>query len=155
MGATEYPEDAITSVQMGDSPSIDAFSRSRVSAPQHIFDVNFVYDLQPLQFEAITAESGATVTHSATDSHALMTFSSTPTGGKAYMQSYQQFRYQSGRSQLIFSTFNFKETMANTLKFVGYGDRSNGVFLEQDGSTVQLKIYSTTNNGNEGYSIHS
>ena len=59
MGATEYPEDAIASVQMGDSPSIDAFSRSRVSAPQHIFDVNFVYDLQPLQFEAITAESGA------------------------------------------------------------------------------------------------
>jgi hypothetical protein len=39
--------------------------------------------------------------------------------------------------------------MANTLKFVGYGDRSNGIFLEQDGSTVQVKIYSDTSNGNQ------
>lgn len=144
MGATEYPEDAIASVQMGDSPSVDAFSRIRVSNPTHLYDSNFVYTLQTLTQEQITAESGAAVTHDATNSCALMTFSSTPTGGKAYMQSYENFRYQSGRSQLIYLTFNFIETMANVRKFVGYGNQTNGIFLEQDGTTVQFKIYSDT-----------
>ena len=135
--------------RMGDSPSIDAFGRGRVSAPVYVYESNFVYTLNTLTQEAITAESGATVTHDATNSCALMTFSSTPTGGKAYLQTFEQFRYQSGRSHLIYMTFNFIETKANTLKFVGYGDRYDGIFLEQSGSTVQMKIYSTTANATE------
>lgn len=131
------------------SPAIDAFSRWRVSDPVHLFDSNFVYNLQTLTQEQITAEAGATIAHDATNSCALMTFAGTPTGGKAYMQSYQYFRYQSGRSQLILMTFNFIETKANTLKFVGYGDRDNGIFLEQSGTTVQFKIYSNTDAASE------
>ena len=136
-------------VELSDSPSIDAFSRLRVSNPVHLYDSNFTYTLNTLTQEAITAESGASITHDATNSCALMTFSSTPTGGKAYMQSYQNFRYQSGRSHLIFMTFNFIEPKTNVLKFVGYGNRSNGVFLEQSGSTIQFKIYSTTDEASE------
>jgi len=136
-------------IQAADSPSIDAFQRWRISNPTHLFDSNFVYNLQPLTQEAVTAQSGATVAHDATNSCALMTFSSTPTGGKAYIQSYEYFRYQSGRSQLVYMTFNFIEPKANTLKFVGYGDRDNGIFLEQSGTTTQVKIYSNTDNASE------
>ena len=136
-------------VSVGDSPSRDAFGRMRSSDPVHLHDSNFTYNLSPLTQEAVTAESGATVTHDATNSCATMTFSATPTGGKAYMQSYEYFRYQSGRSQLIYMTFNFIEPKANTLKFVGYGDRSNGIFLEQSGTTTQVKIYSNTDKASQ------
>ena len=136
-------------IKIGNSSSLDAFSRLRISNPTHVYDANFVYSLDTLTQEAIVAESGATVAHDATNSCALMTFSSTPTGGKAYLQSFEHFRYQSGRSQLIYMTFNFVETKANTLKFIGYGDRSNGIFLEQSGSVAQVKIYSTTDTASE------
>ena len=136
-------------IELSNSPSADAFSRLRVSNPTHLYDSNFVYTLNTLTQEQITAESGATITHDATNSCALMTFSSTPTGGKAYMQSYENFRYQSGRSHLIFMTFNFIEPKTNVLKFVGYGNRSNGIFLEQSGSTIQFKIYSNTDQASE------
>lgn len=139
----------VAQIRAADSPSIDSFSRWRVSEPNYIFDTNFQYDLQPLVFEAVTAQTGATVTHDATNRNALMTFSSTPTGGSAYMQTYEWFRYQAGRSQLILLTFNFIENVANTKKFVGYGDGNNGIQLELNGTTAQVTLYSDTAKGDE------
>lgn len=60
-------------IRADDSASIDAFSRWRTSEPNYVFDTNFQYDLQPLVFQAITAESGATVAHETTERSALMT----------------------------------------------------------------------------------
>ena len=116
-----------SSVAIMGGPNVDAFSRLRVSSPSYVFDGQLTYDLQPLLFEQITAQSGATIAHDATNRMALMTFSSTPTGGKAIMQTYEHFRYTSGRSQLVFLTFNFKEGVANTLKFAGYSDGTEGI----------------------------
>lgn len=65
----------------GDTAVIDAFGRLRVSAPEYVFDAQLTYDLQPLLYEQVTAQSGATITHDATNRCALMTFASTPTGG--------------------------------------------------------------------------
>jgi hypothetical protein len=80
---------------------------------------------------------------------ALMTFSSTPTGGKAYMQSFEYFRYQPGKSQLVFVTFNMIETKADTLKFVGYSDGSNGIEFQLNGTTKQITLYSDSSNGDQ------
>jgi hypothetical protein len=77
-----------------------------------------------------------------------MTFSSTPTGGKAYMQTYEYLPYQPGRSQLAFVTFNMISGVANTLKFAGYSDGVNGVEFQLDGTTKQFKLYSGTSSGN-------
>jgi hypothetical protein len=77
-----------------------------------------------------------------------MTFSSTPTGGKAYMQSYEYLPYQPGRSQLIFVTFNMFAGVANTLKFAGYSDGVNGIEFQLDGTTKQFTLYSGTASGN-------
>src|SRR6056297_3884651 len=71
-----------------DSALGDAFSRLRVSNPAGVFDGQMTYDLQPLLFEQITAETGASIAHSATDRLATLTFASTPTGGVARMQSF-------------------------------------------------------------------
>lgn len=133
----------------GDSAAMDAFQRLRVGTPTFVFDAQLTYNLAPLLYEQITNGSGATVTHDATNRTALMTFSSTATGGKAYMQTYEHFRYQPGRSQSIFLTFNFIETKANVLKFAGYSDGTNGIELQQNGSTVQFALLTGTSHGNE------
>lgn len=139
----------IVNIRASDSASIDAFSRWRVSEANYVFDTNFEYDLQPLVLEAITAESGATVTHDSTNRNVLFTTSSTPADGKAYMQTYEHFRYQAGRSQLALLTFNFIETEPNTVKFVGYSNGSNGIELQQSESTVRIALLSDTAKGDE------
>lgn len=136
-------------VSLSDGASIDAFSRLRISQPQGLFDTQFTYNLSDLTFEAITSGSGASVTHDATNRNALMTFSSTPTGGKAYMQSYEYIPYQPGKSQSAFITFNMNGGVANIVKFAGLSDGTNGVEFQMNGITPQFEIFSGTGVGNQ------
>lgn len=132
-----------------DDHHIDAFGRLRVSNPTLIFESQFIYNLLPLLYEQITLNTGAAITHDATNRHAVMTFASTPTGGKAFMQTYSYHRYQPGKSQQISLSFNFIEQVANCLKFVGYSDGVNGIEFQNDGTTNRFIIYSGTSNGNQ------
>jgi hypothetical protein len=136
-------------VTITDSANLDAFSRLRVSNPLILHNSQFTYDLAPVIYEPITNGTGATVTFDSTNRCALLTFASTPTGGKAYMQSFEYLPYQPGRSQLIFITFNMLGGIANTLKFAGYSDGTNGIEFQLNGTTKQFVIYSGTSAGNE------
>jgi hypothetical protein len=138
-----------TAVSIKDSANLDAFSRLRVSNPLILHNSQFTYDLAPLIMEQITNGSGATVTYDSTNRCALMTFSSTPTGGKSYMQSYEYLPYQPGRSQLVFVTFNMVAAVANVLKFAGYSDGVNGIEFQLNGTTKQFTVYSGSSAGNE------
>jgi len=129
-----------SAVTIKDSANLDAFSRLRVSNPLILHHSQFTYDLAPLIMEQITLGTGATVTYDSTNRNALMTFSSTPTGGKAYMQSYEYLPYQPGRSQLIFVTFNMVAAVANTLKFAGYSDGVNGIEFQNNGTDNQFVV---------------
>ena len=128
---------------------LDAFSRLRVSNPTGVFDSQFTYDLHPLLYEQVTAETGAAIAHSSSNGDAVMTFADTPTGGKAFMQTYEHFRYQPGKSQQIFITFNTQGGVANVVKFAGYSDGTNGIEFQMNGTTPQFVIYSNTDNGNQ------
>jgi hypothetical protein len=136
-------------VSIKDSANLDSFSRLRISNPLTLFSAQLTYDLQPLLYEQITNGTGATIAHDTTNRDALLTFASTPTGGKAYMQSYEYLPYQPGKSQLIFVTFNMITSVANVLKFAGYSDGVNGIEFQNDGSVNQFIIYSGTSIGNE------
>ena len=136
-------------VSLKDSANLDAFSRLRVSNPLILHNSQFTYDLAPVIMEQIITGTGASITHDGTNRCALMTFASTPTGGKAYMQSYEYLPYQPGRSQLIFVTFNMIAAVANVLKFAGYSDGVNGIEFQLDGTTKQFVIYSASSAGNE------
>lgn len=139
-----------SAIRFEDSGSLDAFSRLRISSPKLIYDCQFTYDLQPLLVEQITAESGATISHDTTNRMALLSFSSTPINGVARMQTYEHFRYQPGRSQLVFITFNFLGGAANVLKFAGYSDyASNGIELQLTNTTAQLVLKSDTGSGDQ------
>jgi hypothetical protein len=135
-------------IGFSDSPNFDAFSRLRISNPLTLFNAQLTYDLAPLLFEQITNGTGSAITHDATNRYANMAFSSTPTGGKAYMQTYEYLPYQPGKSQLIFVTFNFVEGVPNVLKFAGYSDGVNGVEYQLNGTQKQFTLYSSTSNGN-------
>ena len=132
-----------------DSANLDAFSRLRISTPTTLFSSQFTYNLNTLLFEQITNGSGATITHNSTDRNALLTFSSTPTGGKAYMQSYEYIPYQPSKSQLIFITFNMIEDMPDVVKFAGLSDGNNGIEFQNIGTAYQFTIYSDTTLGDE------
>jgi hypothetical protein len=127
----------------------DAFSRIRVSAPQGLFDAQFTYDLQPLLFEQVITGSGASIGRDATNNQALMTFASTPTGGKAFMQSFEYIPYQPGRSQQAFVTFNMLGGVANVLKFAGLCDGTEGIQFQLEGTTPQLAILTAGTAGAE------
>jgi hypothetical protein len=136
-------------IALGDTASVDAFGRARVSSPEFVFDAQFTYDLQPLLYESLTAGSGATITHDATNRCALFTFASSPNTSQTYLQTYEHFRYQPGRSQQIFATFCFGSHVANVRKFVGYSDGTNGIEFQSNGAGFQWVIYSTTTAGNQ------
>lgn len=148
-GTSAIPFKQWTVGEFADTANVDAFSRLRVSNPTAVFDSQFTYDLQPTLFEQLTNGSGASVAHDSTERCALMTFSSTATGGQAYMQSYEHFRYQPLKSQLVAVTFNFIESTANVLKFAGYSDGSNGFEFQNDGTNNQFVLYSDTTNGDQ------
>jgi hypothetical protein len=149
----------VSQVSYRDSANLDAFSRLRVSTPQGLFDGQFTYNLLPLQFEPIMANGGAgvgTITHDPTDRCALMTFTGAGSGAMARLQSYEYVRYQPGRSQAAFITFNFVEAVADVLKFAGlssWGSTAagvgNGVEFQLNGTTKQFTIYSDTGAGDE------
>ena len=136
-------------INIGDGANLDAFSRVRVSNSVTLFDSQLTYGLNPLIYEQKVTGTGATLAHDATNRCALMTFASTPTGGTSYMQSYEYVPYQPSKSQLIFVTFNMREHITDCLKFAGYGDSTNGIFLESNGTDFQVKIYSGTSVGNQ------
>ena len=132
-----------------DSANIDAFSRLRVSNPTSVFDAQLTYDLQPTLFEQITNGTGATIAHDSTDRCALMTFASTPIGGETTMQTFEHFRYQPLKSQLVAVTFNFIESVADVVKYAGYSDGSNGFEFQNDGTNNSLNILSDSGAGDK------
>lgn len=136
-------------ISFKDGANLDSFSRLRISNPLTLFNAQMTYDLVPLLYEQITNGSGATITHDTTNRCALMTFSSTPTGGKSYMQSFEYLPYQPGKSQLVFVTFNMISGVPNVTKFAGLSDGTNGFEFQVANSTNQFTIYSASGNGNE------
>jgi hypothetical protein len=139
----------MSNVGFKDTVNFDAFGRLRVSQAHSLFESQFTYDLQPLLYEQFIAGSGAAISKDTTNNCALITFADTPDGGTAYMQTFEHFRYTSGKSQFVMLTFNMNGGAANTLKFVGYSDGIEGIEFRLNGTTPQFAILSTTAAGNQ------
>jgi len=146
-GYTGYTilDNAIT---IKDSPNLDAFSRLRISNPQTIFNSQFTYNLLPLLYEPITS-GGGSVAHNTTDRCANIGLTAAVATDKAYMQTFEYFPYQPGKSQLIFVTFNMEGQAVDATKFAGYSDGNNGVEFQITGTNVQFVIYSDTSAGDD------
>ena len=130
--------------EYGDTPSIDAFDRLRVSNPYTLFDSKQLHDKQPLFWdEALNGTS--TSVHLSADACTEMSVSTT--GDYVIRQTKQRFNYQPAKSQLCLFTFH-TEVDSGVRKRVGqftndggaYTDAFNGIFFEISGSNVSWNI---------------
>ena len=135
VGGTQYSHILIGA---GDSASIDAFSRLRVSDPQTLFDSKQIFDNQPAFWnEAETSGSGTSTAHSV--NRASTTLSVTAdTAGTRVRQTYRRFNYQPGKSQLIFQTFSMMDSTTGITKRLGYFDDNNGIFLQSKDGVMSI-----------------
>lgn len=125
-------------ISAADGPSIDAFSRWRISSPETIFESQMQYDDQPLVWETKTEGAGSTL--NIDDESALEMTVGTTSGDSVIRQTFQYFRYQPGKSQMILITGNMGEAKDNVLKRIGYFDGYDGLFFEQDGYTLNVVV---------------
>ena len=138
-----------STVRFADTPNFDAFSRLRVSQAHSLFDSQFTYDLQPLLWEQITSGAGASISYNTTNNAANLTLTAASVGQYAILQTFEHFRYTSGKGQLILQTFNFGGTDANVLSIVGYSDGTDGIEFQANGTTLRFQLKSSTDLGTE------
>jgi hypothetical protein len=115
--------------------NVDAFGRLRTSGPYTLFDSQNRYAKNDL-FDETTA-TGGTVTYDANASTVLLNVT-TSSGSSVVRQSYRSFSYQPGKSLLSLNTFVMDAAKANVRTRVGYFNEQNGVFLERNGTTINI-----------------
>lgn len=127
-------------------PQDDAFGRARTSEPFTLGDYKHLYSIDP-DFVDVCSGTGATVSFSINQAAAILQ-SGVSTNGYAIHQTKRYHHYMPGKSQLIFSSFNFGEAQQNVIKRTGYFDDRDGIYFEQD-QTGQLNfvIRSNVNSG--------
>lgn len=116
--------------------NFDAFQRLRASNPITLFDCQLQYNLQPLLFQTYTTGGGgSTCTHLPNESAAQLAVAAVA-DSRVLRQTWRYFRYQPGKSQLIFMTTVLGAGATGVTKRVGYYDDDNGIFLERNGATA-------------------
>ena len=112
----------------------DAFGRLRVSNPVTVFDAQNRY-VDGEQFSSDNSGSGG-VTYNANSSN--FTLSVSGNGDEVVRQAKRVTLYQPGKSLLIMNTFAMNTPTNNLRQRVGYFTAQNGIFLEADGTTINI-----------------
>lgn len=124
----------VVQVQAGGAGS-DAFGRLRTSTPLTLFDSSHRYRDNNLW----TTSSGVSATTAFDANAGLVTLNTTTASGSSIVRETTKcFSYQPGKSLLVMSTFVMNTAKANLRQRVGYYGASNGMFLEQDGTTISF-----------------
>ncbi len=120
----------VMNVAFGDSPSVDAFSRLRVSNPDTLMEAKFHYDKNPQQWDELVANGGTAVLDQ-DESTILMTATAT-NASRVIRQHHGYHPYEPGKSQFMSETFVLGTADADVDKMVGYFDDNDGIFLRVD-----------------------
>ena len=124
----------------GASPaSNDAFGRLRVSNPLTLFDSFHRYNDNG---KINTYTNGTASATANTDAGLIECSVGTASGDAVYRESTRVFAYQPGKSLQILTTFVMAPGKTNLRQRIGYFDTNNGVFLEQNGTTLYFRIRS-------------
>ena len=124
--------DGSIAITMGNSVTVDAFSRLRVSNPYNQFGAFNEYKINPFNYITATAGTG-TATLSTTTKLVTLATGGTVANARAVIQSRAYMRYVPGRSQFVAQTSVFgTQPKAGCVKRVGYYEDRNGLFLQWD-----------------------
>lgn len=122
----------------------DAFGRVRISEPFTLGDYKHSFYLNP-EFINVVSGAGSTVYHDKNQSAAILQVG-VASGAYAIHQTRQYHPYAPGKSQLIYSSINFRGSKPNNIKRSGYFDDYNGIFFEVDqNENVNFVIRSDVN----------
>lgn len=122
-----------------DSPSLDAFSRLRVSNPTTLFESKQIFNDQELFWSF--SFTNATSSYLQIQASTILTVSGT-SGSNAIKQSRQRLNYQPGKSLMIMQTFVMGTGVSNLSRKVGYFDDENGLFFQQISSSLTFVLRS-------------
>jgi hypothetical protein len=109
--------------------STDAFGRLRIGKPHTLGDYKHDYGVNP-DFLDYT-DNGGTVTHNANEASVKLAVTNT-IGSRAIHQTRMYHHYMPGKSQMILSSFVFKQHQQGISKKTGYFDDRDGIFFEED-----------------------
>jgi hypothetical protein len=114
----------------------DAFGRQRVSEPYTVFDNSFRYHDDTRNWGTATSGSGSS---DLLENEACVQMSvSDSSGDYVYRETKRVFQYQPGKSLLVLNTFVMATPKANLRQRIGYFGNENGIFIEQDGLTLNV-----------------
>jgi hypothetical protein len=120
----------------------DAFGRLRISQPFTLFDSSHRFSDNGLWVSANTA-GNSSVTFVENQSTIDMTVGTTA-NAEVIRETTKVFSYQPGKSLLIMNSVSFSQPKTNLRQRVGYFGQSNGIYLENDGTTNYLVVRSNT-----------
>ena len=119
----------------------DAFGRMRMSQPYTLFDSQQRYSADN-QFDTSTSSGGST-TFLSNESTLQMSVTTT-SGSKVIRQSFRSMSYQPGKSLLILATFAMNAAKTNLRQRVGFFNTENGIFFQQENSTLSFVLRSNS-----------
>jgi hypothetical protein len=117
-------------ISFGDTASIDAFARIRMSSPFTLFDSKQTSQYHnSLFWDIATTGSGTTYSYLQRKASTILQVNAGATASVT-RQTFQRFNYQTGKSQLAFITFDPTAAEgAGVTKEIGLFDDENGIFL--------------------------
>ena len=121
---------------LGQGFSGDLFGRLKTSQPFTLFDSSHRYS-QDGDFDDVVVGSGSTVGIITSQSSATLGIGTTA-GCSLIRESKRVFSYQPGKSLQVLQTFVLSPAKNNLVQRVGYGSSENGIFLEQNGSQINI-----------------
>lgn len=113
----------------------DAFGRLRISEPFTLFDSVHRYSENDKWSSSTTGTASST--HLPNESCIRMDVGD-QANDEVVRETKRVFTYQPGKSLLIMNTFAFATPVAGLRQRIGYFGAQNGIFLEQDGTTLYL-----------------
>jgi hypothetical protein len=128
--------DTETVISLQPENAVDAFGRSRGSNPFTVFEAQHQYNEQPLLWSTTTASSGS-ITHLPNESSVSLDVTTT-SGSLVRRETFEHFRYEPGKSQLIIMTGVLGVAKAGVRQRIGYFNSGNGVFFEQDEDNLKI-----------------
>jgi hypothetical protein len=115
--------------------AVDAFGRARVSTPLTLFDSSHRFKDNGLWATQLTGTASSTF--NANQATIDLTIG-TAADDEVIRETTKVFSYQPGKSLFILNTVVFAAPQTNLRQRVGYYGASNGMYLEQDGTTINF-----------------
>lgn len=120
----------------------DAFGRLRVSQPFTLFDSSHRFADNGLWTTSNTASNSS---HSFVENQSTVDMTVVTTANaEVIRETTKVFSYQPGKSLLIMNTFAMSTPKANVRQRTGYFGESNGIYLENDGTTNYFVVRTNT-----------